>query len=220
MNITVKFPVPDLYGDTSSSSEDKEKSPESSKKSSSESSSSSNTSSQPAEAEPAEPVRFHVRIPRLFRIKDLHDTLLNVWSTRPAAHYLQPLNRSRLRNANRSVWLKPQGQLVQDLVVKYRAAFVTALETATSASECRAACQEFERKITEWTKKLEHHAKSSCRGKKVKGATALEVRHRASGLSYETTLKKLGNDPSLANLRLVRTSLKELWCLKNLHLDY
>ena len=190
------------------------------KKSSSESSSSSNASSQSSKVETREPVRFHVRIPELFRLKDLKGALLHVWGTRPADRYLQPLNRSRLRNADRSVWLKPEGHLVQNLVLEYRSDFIIALETVTSVPECKASCQEFQSKITEWIKMLEQYAKSSCCGKRVKKATALEVRHRAGGLSYEGTLQKLGRNPTLANLRLVRTSLKELWCLKNLHLDY
>ena len=81
------------------------------KKSSSESLSSSNASSQSSKVETRESVRFHVRIPELFRLKDLKGALLHVWGTRPADRYFQPLNRSRLRNADRSVWLKPEGRV-------------------------------------------------------------------------------------------------------------
>ena len=155
----------------------------------------------------------------IFTEDQLHSILLRTWSQEPSCTFLAHINRSHLNHANRVIWRTTEGRQVRDGIVKCRAKFLRCMVVATSNEDVETACADFSAAIRNWIEEMLSFAKKTSKGLAQKKATRLEVKHRADNLTFPCSLLNLATDPSLENLRKLRSSLKELWVLRHIQRD-
>jgi hypothetical protein len=127
------------------------------------------------------------------------------------------MNLTPFRNADLNLWKRPGMVHLSRRILKYRGDFYTGLLGANTVGEVKACCSQFSHQIACWLESLESAVmKLDGPTRKTRKATCLQLKHRAAGLTYTTSLSQLGTNPSVTNLLKIRVSLKELWFILNM----
>ena len=140
-----------------------------------------------------------------------------IWSSPPHPRYLKNINLSHLRYAPLHIWSTPAGVKIRESIKEARGEFLTSLYTAVTSAETTVAATILTEKIDQWILSLRTFTRQNRSVTiKFRRAADLMIKHRSTNLSYRLALKVFGKSPSMETLVAVRSSLKELYVLKNI----
>ena len=156
----------------------------------------------------------------VFTPEQINAHLLDLWDNKaPQIQKLNGINRSVLRNADRSIWISPDGIKLRAVLDCHHMEFVWSLMNSFDQSDIAKACTVYSLKVDKWIVDLQDFTLHQPTGKTTRDATGLEVKHRRRGMTYRDNLKHLGYNADISTLMEVGDSLTRLWCLRHIDSD-